>query len=287
MFSSLSPIHRLALTGFFSTSLALFVSASASAAPLSEWGTEVTVSTANCPSFCTDFIFGPASGGQNQATASSTQDDSRGRAKGFVTMDPSSGLEMPVLKAEAYSLQSSQGSAFSTVFATEGYTYTGTGSKEFNLDIMLTASVSDPTPNDLDTFVEAKIYVFYAEDFAFTSDLASLIFEYGAEVVDSVEYSIRPDDPDAADAMREDTFTFTLDSGDIVYLLVLMDAEAERELSFADAFSTLETTFQDPDGLVAASSIPEPGTASLLALGLASLSAVRRRRRRFESRYSA
>ena len=87
-------------------------------------------------------------------------------------------------------------------------------------------------------------------------------------MLDSVTLEVRPADLDADDATRTGTLSFTLEPGEQIYLYALMDVEAEREMSFADAFSTLQAGFQDSTGLVAASQVPEPATGTLLGLGL-------------------
>ena len=69
----------------------------------------------------------------------------------------------------------------------------------------------------------------------------------------------------------EGSFTFTLDPGESVYVWAYMRAEAERDESYADAFGTLTFDFADETGLAAASTVPSPGTAALLAGPLALL----------------
>ncbi len=69
----------------------------------------------------------------------------------------------------------------------------------------------------------------------------------------------------------EGSFTFTLDPGESVYVWAYMRAEAERDASYADAFGTLTFDFADDTGLAAASTVPSPGTAALLAGPLALL----------------
>lgn len=257
--------------------LALFAGSAASGLPLTEWGTTTRTSTAECPSFCTNFDFGPATGGYNQASApTSSIADAKGSAAAEASLDPGAGLALPVLRAEASSQSASLGSAFGTAFAVEGYTYDGSGSGDFTLDITLTGTVSDATPADGDTSIEATVYLFREENFAFVQDIPTLIFEYGAVEIDSQVLSIAGNE---TDAVRSGSLSFSLAPGESVYLWTQLRAEAERDLSFADAFSTLTHGFRDATGLSSASNVPEPATAVLLGTAVAGLAAARRRRR--------
>ncbi len=265
-------------TNHFSLAVALLLilglGSSASAVPLTEWGTTATTSTADCPSFCTNFTFGTSTGGFQQTTAGSTVSTVRGNAAAEASLDPSAGLAVPLLKAEAYSASAGLGSAFATAYAAEGYTYLGGGTGNFTLDITLSGSVSDPTPADGDTSITATVYVFQEENFFFGFDIATLIFEAGATEIDSTTLSISGNE---TGGVRNGSVSFSLAPGESVYLWTQLRAEAERDLSFADAFSTLTTSFQDGTGLSAASTIPEPTTALLLGVGLLGLGARRRR----------
>jgi len=258
---------RVAFCFSLSFAVALLLAPTAGAVPLTEWGTDTVTSAADCPSFCTNFTFGPSTGGENETSSQSDVNTFQGNAQASADLDPGAGLNVPILKGEAYSTQSGQGSAFSTAFAVEGYTYTGPGSKDFTLDILLTGSVSDPTPGDNDTFIRAQIYIFEPEPFAFIPDISTLVFEVGAVEIDSTVLTIAGNE---TNAVRQGSVSFTLATGESVYLWALLDAEAQRELGFADAFSTLALEFEDGGGLVAAS-VPEPTTAALLALGVLGL----------------
>lgn len=264
--------HRSLFAHALIGAASLLVAGSSAAVPLDDWGARTIVSVADCPSFCTNFTFGPTGGGVNQASAFSSVSTFQGNAQASAELDPGAGLNVPILKGEGYSTLSGQGSAFSTAFAVEGYTYTGPGSKTFNLDITLTGSVVDSTPADNDTFIRAQVYIFEPEPFGFFSDLGTLIFEVGAQEIDSTTLTIF----DEINAVRQGTLSFTLATGESVYLWALLDAEAQRDLSYADAFSTLGMGFQDDGGLVAASAIPEPATFSLVALGVLGLACRRR-----------
>jgi hypothetical protein len=252
--------------------LSILVPASGQAVPLNEWGAYAQTSTSRCPSFCTDVEFGAISGGQGSTSGSSSINDSRGNAASLSQLDPSAGLSVPLLKAEAFSA-GGQGGAQAFVYAAEGYTYTGAVAKEFVIDIMLTATVLEPGV-DSDALVRAQVYVFEADTFEFFSDLGTLLFEVGA--VPKASFESRIADPET-NASRAGQLVFTLDPGEQVYLWANLLADAKRSGAVADAFSTLTNTFQDAGGLTAASVVPEPSTASLLALGLVGLAAKRRR----------
>ena len=254
----------------------LWIPAQASLA-LSEYGARASASTATCPSFCTEFDFALTDGGVGSLFAATDISDSRGNAAAEVTLDGSSGLSMPVLKAEAYVTGPTiaggvQPSAFGTAFGVEGYTYQGAGPKTFNLDVDLTGVVVDPSPEDGDTDIQADIYIFAEQDFLFISDIGTLIFEAGAQAITSTRLQLT-----AGQTLAQGTLTFQLAPGESIYLWALLSADAERDFSSADAFSTVVTSFQDPGGLTSASGgVPEPALFGLLALGV--VASLRRQR---------
>lgn len=243
-----------------------------SAEALSEWGATATTSAANCPSFCTSFVFGASTGGPNENAAFSSVSDARGNAMASAALDEGSGISTPLLQAEAYSSSASVGSAFGTAFAVEGYTYLGGGTGEFTLDITLDGSVSDPTPADGDTDIVAEVYLFAEENFAFFSDIGTLVFEFGATVIDDTTLVL------TSDGSLSSSVSISLAPGESFYLWARLRASAERDLSFADAFSTLTTSFEDATGLVAAS-VPEPSSL-LLGFGVFAALGLSRPRRR-------
>ena len=241
---------------------------------LTQFGAQAYTDTASCPSFCTSFGAGGTVGGVGSTNVSNSFSDSRGNAAAQAILDPSSGLSLPILRAEAYVTGSGSSSAFGTAIAAEGYTYEGAAPKTFDLDITLTGEVFDPTPGDGDTDIEAQIYIFGAEGYEYGFDAATLIFELGVVDIASAGLSLA-----AGETSDSFTLSFTLDPGQSVFLQATLGADAERDLSFADSFSTLTTSFQDPVGLVAASTVPEPGTFALVVLGLAGVARSGRRRR--------
>ncbi|MFK7894609.1 MAG: PEP-CTERM sorting domain-containing protein [Myxococcota bacterium] len=264
-------IGRVASFVLTLTALSFATSAQAQFGPpglLDAYGANASASVADCPSFCTNFNFAPIGGGQGITSDSASVSEARGNSAAFAALDLSSGLSMPLLRAEAFVLNSG-GGAFASAFAVEAYTYTGTGTQTFNLDIDLDGEIFDPTPADGETSIVADIYIFEEFGFQFISDLGTLLFESGATEVTSTRLEL------SATGTTSGSLSFDLAAGESIYLWTLLDVDAERDMSYADAFSTLTTNFQDNTGLVAASPIPEPGTAMLIGFGLAGLAARR------------
>lgn len=243
---------------------------------LTQWGTSASTDTADCPSFCTNFGAGGSVGGQGDLSSSNQFSDGRGNARAEATLDASSGLSMPLMKAEAFVTGGGDSSAFGTAHAVEAYTYNGAAPKTFNLDIMLTGQVFDPTPGDGDTDIVADISIYLAPGYLFGFGRGTLIFELGVVELGREVVSLG-----AGDTSAIGTLSFMLNPGDSVFLDATLGADAERDLSFADSFSTLTTLFQDPGGLTSVSGgvvVPEPGTFSLVTLGLIGLARAGRRR---------
>jgi len=247
----------------------LVLTAPAWAVPLTEWGTTAQVSTANCPSFCTNVAFGPASGGALQSSAATSISDTKGSAAAAAALDPASGIQTPLLRAEAFS-GGGLGSAFGTAFGVEGYTNTSGTPRSYTLNILLDGLVGDlGTGNGKLT---ADLIAWQVTNFFFSSDRATLLFEAGATILDETQLLIDL----SATTSASGSISFTLAPGESVYVWALLEADARRDLSSADAFSTLTTSFSDPTGLVAAS-LPEPNALALL--GCAAWVLTRERRR--------
>lgn len=234
-----------------------------SASAVTDWGTQAFTSTANCPSFCTSFTFGTSGGGFQIGDGSSTVATVQGQADSRATLDASGPISVPVLRARASSLSASLGSGFGDAFAVEGYTYDGVGPATFTVDIDLTGTVSDPSPADGDTSIDARIVLFAETPFFFSSDYGSLVFEAGAVPLDETQMSV-------TSGSTTGSLSVTLNPGEGFYLWAVLSADAERELSSADAFSTLTMSFRDATGLTA-SSVPEPGLSLMLASGVLAL----------------
>ena len=264
-------IKRLAATAIGLGLASLIVGSSAEAAVLTEWGAEAITSVADCPSFCTNFNFGPDDGGQGIASDPSSVSEFRGSADAEASL--TGGLSVPVLRAGGNANPSLKG-AFGSAFGSQGYTYNGP-STTLTLDATLTASLVDPGSTSFGR-VSATVVVFEVSNYEFFSDLGTLIFEVGATPVQQID--------DLGDAlMKFDLFdtgsidetqsvSFEASDGDQFYIWALLDANAvsSSTAGVADAFNTLGMSFEDSTGLTPASvTIPEPSTLTLGLVGFA------------------
>ena len=262
-------LRRIAVT--FALGALSFVASPSSA--LTEWGTGAYTWTMDCPSFCTNYSASPGGMYLNQDLATAFHSDSRGHAIGEASF-PINGVPVPQVRAAAFSIAGLD-SAEADVFGVEGYTYTGPGSQSFTLNIQLTGTVSDPTPGDLETYLRAQVYVFDEAGFDFlaaSGDPENAIIE-GATAIDSFDFTAY------TSGTTPGSVSFTLSSGQSVYVFARLHAIVERDGGVADGYNTLTTSFEDSTGLMAASPIPEPGTVSLLGFGLAALARRRSARR--------
>ena len=254
-------------------------------AALVDWGTRATTSVADCPSFCTNFTFGPDLGGVNVAnTGVSSVDQIRGSAMASATL--SGGLNTPVLRAESYANPNSNG-AFATAFGVQGYTYNGPG-ETLVLDVNLDGLVDDPEMDTRETNVSLEVVLYQPEPFGFFRDRGTLDFEVGAKPL------LQPDSSEASVLLQLDFFNPSNDSGQIFvdvvtgdefYIWALLRAEAEsgiNDATSADAFNTGTMGFQNEASLnltpVSSSVVPLPAAAWLFGTGLIALLGLARRR---------
>jgi MYXO-CTERM domain-containing protein len=253
---------------------ALLLALLATAAParaLDFWGTGAKTDTWLCPSFCQDPVRGPFGGGELVADAVSDVDDARGEAHVVVSLETGGAISTPTLGASAYS-DGGAGSGKAEAFAVEGYTNVGGTTESWTLDITLDGQIFDPEGSD--TFIELELVAWGEENFRFSTDKPTLEFEDLVPILDETTFGIY----DEATTSVSGSLTFSLAPGESVYVWALLTAEAERNGAWADALNTVTMVFDDPTGLVAASSVPEPGPAALV--GLAGLGLVGRARRR-------
>ncbi len=270
------------LSGALCASLFSLSLVSTADAALTDWGARAGSSIADCPSFCTNFNFGPTVGGVNVVdSGTSSVSDSRGSASASASL--TGGFSTPVLRAEAYANPAFHG-AFASAFAVQGYTYNGAG-ETLTLDVSLDGLVTDPETDPSDTRASMEIVLYESAPFAFISDRGTLDFEVGATPLS------QPDGSEASVVLQLDFTNPTNDSGqlsvdvatgDEFYLWAFLRAVAQSgsEATSADAFNTGTMSFAGNPDLTAAGTtvIPLPAAFWLFSGSLLGLFGVVRRR---------
>jgi hypothetical protein len=264
------------------------IATSAAAAPL--WGTLADASLGDMRSTGgqNNFTFAgstdPADGeGVSSASASiddSAQLDSRGTgpwSRGFVDASATlTGGAIPapaILRARAVltgnvSDQSgvTDASGFATSFASDEFQYLGTSAGMLSITFTLTGrldnSPSDPT---FQTGVFGGVAVFPSANYVFTSDHDELVFTLGVTPKDEdwLDTLVVTTGNGSATFTRTTTLTFSVAPGEVFYVWQRLATWAAGDDRFADAYSTLTSSFDQPQ-LVRSLSVPEPAHAALL-----------------------
>ncbi len=176
----------------------------------------------------------------------------------------SGGLALPELRALAAAGTSERYGVLSTAEAIQGYSYAGSGTTAYVLDIFLDAELSGRGS------VSGQVDIYDAAGFDPRDE------EIGTRLArTSFNWSV------AGPNNQPAPLSFALEPGDQIYLYAVLQAYAPSPPgSLANAYNTLTMSFMDPTGLTPASAVPEPGPAAMLGLGLAWLWWFNRSRRR-------
>ncbi len=152
-----------------------FFGVGANADVLTNWGVTASTAVADSPSFSTNFEFGPFDGGQGEVDAASSITVTRGNADAQGSLSGPAGT--PILKARGSSIIGRKG-AFGDVFASQGYTYAGPATT-LTLSATLTGTLSDPAASGSGR-IRGRVAIFEVENYNFSSDYGTLVFEADA-----------------------------------------------------------------------------------------------------------
>lgn len=278
-------IHRVFSRGFLSIVVICLLTAVPiiANAQLEEWGAQADTSTALCPTYCTDYEFGPFDGGFQEFSGTSSFTDLRGSADAEASLTGS--LFSPVLRARGGGAGVPQaGGAFAEAFAVQGYTYEGEETKTFTLDITLSGTIipSDPAVSSLNSTVA----LFETDDFEYNPFFGDLL-ENGATLYQQTggggNASVQFYKNEYGYFSETQSISVELDPGDSFYLWSKLNASGVGHGGLggtADAYNTLTMAFTDGDGLVADGVlVPEPVSSTLFIVGGAALGFRRWRKR--------
>lgn len=242
-------------------------------AQLDEWRTQVQVSVGG-NGLPLDFAF---DGGLNEASAFTTLVKSGAAPQASAALDAGGYIPTLRIKADASPTRSQ-----AVAWGVQGYTNT-TGSP-LSTSLLLNLSADISGLNDL----EARVYLFEDEDFEFSGDPGTILFESSSQLWPGFESFANNAGPDGFDVLignhtgpvnETRQFDFTVPAGDSFYVWARLLGTADN-VGVVDAFSTLTASLTNTEGLVPASpGVPEPGTCTLIALGATLLLSRRRRQR--------
>lgn len=240
---------------------------------LTEWRTQVQVSVGSGTS--TQFAF---DGGLNQASSFQTLSAPSGGGMSQAASSLNAGGYVPTLRV----LAMDDGTrAQAVAWGVQGYTNASGAPLSTSLVLDLSADVTGI--NDL----EARVYLFQDENFEFALDPGTILFESTSQLWPGFESFANNPGPGGFDILLNNapgpvsetrTFDFVVDPGDSFYVWARLVGTADQ-LGDVDAYNTLTASLTNIEGLVPAS-VPEPGTAALLAAGLLALGLPGRSRRR-------
>jgi hypothetical protein len=292
--------------------LAFLFSSTSQAAVLNEWGTIAATGSYAClnptcnivDAIYSQSINGTGGAGTSNAAHELDAADPNGSARAQANVI--GGLQIPELKAEAFS--NAGGGTSALAVGVQAYTYTG-GSGTLTLSLSLTGAILDntPAPPPL-TPAEESLLILAGVDpdpagipdltrievlgalFAPSSGFSLTDLTFGGLVplaalnaldaytqIDSVEIVEDLTNPNIVNAGHLLSIS-GLNVGDSFYLFTALAASADGAGQYADAFSTLSVSFTaGGDEVVLASSVPIPAAAWLL--GPALFAFVGRRRR--------
>jgi hypothetical protein len=247
--------------------IVLLLSAPASA--LSEWRTQVQVTVGS--GLNTQFAF---DGGLNAPSASQSLSNLSGTAFSQAAASLSPDGYVPTLRVLA---RDDGTRAQAVAWGVQGYTNTSGAPLSTSLIMTLTGDIVGS--NDL----EARMYLFQDENFEFSIDPGTILFESSSQLWPGFEAFANNAGPDGFDILLGNApgpvsetrqFDFTVDPGDSFYVWARMVGTADQ-IGEVDAFNTLTASFSNIVGLTPAA-VPTPSIAWLLACGLLGLG-VRRR----------
>lgn len=254
---------KLALAG----ALTLLMS-NASATLISGVGAFASVGAFNyCPSYCTGDYSGNSNGGEGITEAyAEVTDYGYGQAySSFVD-----GSYLPLLRVETSAGLRKEAGA--TAFSVQNYTNTGLSTKTIDLNINLHGSVASNT-GDADNRLSANIAILGGTALEWYPRFGTLLSEVAAHLprIDLANLSIS----DGLDVNEFTTISFDIAAGESFY--IVSEIRATSKNGYADAWNTLSMSFQNGSNLQAAiqttsptnpTSVPEPETLFLFALGL-------------------
>lgn len=240
-------------------------------------------STSNGP-----FSFTEASGGAGFYSDSADLTEARGSISSSVILTSAGGISIPEI--HTYAATTSTSSAASSAVGVEGYLYSGSVTKEFALDVVLTGSFANLDTDFAGNFANISIWseesgiVAQSSSLAFAAVESSFFFststgnyyEFGFTELDSIALEMNGI---ADDDVVSGRLSWTMNPGETVYLHAQGTSRAYGPGSVADASHTLSMSFVDSTGLTSLSGgvVPEPGPGSMGALGLGILLILRRR----------
>lgn len=267
------------------TVVGFLANAQAIAVTHTQWGTSAEAASADCTILnCSkaDFLFfnpiiqGPIDGGLNQTKAELLNyDNPEGRGTVSASAEFQDSFAIPVLKAKAHAVNAN-GWVSATGWGIQGYQFTGADNTTISLDSSLTGQVNNTSGSDV-TGLSTGVWLLGGDSgLVFPTAPATfneLLLQIATlPVLDSFSW----DNLSTGTVNRSTTTTdlndqldITLNNGDEFYLLAGLTAAADGTNAFADAFSTLDLSFNSTDLIPI--SVPLPAGIWLFGSALAGL----------------
>jgi hypothetical protein len=265
----MSPKKALFASALFMGLLA----AGASHAQEVGYGTNVRTGTAgNCPSFCTGNEFASQEDGGAGLSFAVASESTYAIARGSSAF-ASGQSYLPELKGYAAAGLGKRGSVSS--FASQLFTYTGSETRSVSLQVDLTGSVFNNASGYSFNSIGAQIAVVRGPDLQWYPSFGTLIFEGVSEENRLALGDAFINTPGVTSAQT--TLLFDLQPGETFYVVTQLDVSSQNGI--ANAENTLKMSFDNATNLVAITSVPEVGTAWMVAAGLLVLGWGARRRR--------